>query len=74
MKTLQKCLNYLCQKESYRMLKEWRYDTQDPFPGDSDPNSDQDSLYLDDIAKGVINNISQELNVSKKKKKKKTRR
>ena len=31
--TLHKCLKFLCQKEPYRMLRDWSYDmSTDPLP------------------------------------------
>lgn len=68
MKTLPKCLKYLCQKESYRMLKEWSYDNmQDPLPEGSNSGEDDDFHELDNIERNVINNISEEINNGTKK-------
>lgn len=41
MKSIQKCLKHLCQRESYRMLKDWSYEAQDdPLPADDAEEED----------------------------------
>lgn len=59
MKTLPKCLTYLCQKESYRMLKDWRYDDE------TAPYTEKE-IEIDNITKEVVNKISKKIKTVKK--------
>lgn len=66
--TLSKCLKYLCQKEPYRMLKDWSYEmNSDPLQYDepcdetatpTDGNSENDLIQLEEITEKVVQNIS----------------
>lgn len=69
-KTIQKCLKYLCEKESYRMLKDWSYG------GNSDPlqSESEDDTELDNVTEEVIFDISQKISDKRKKSKTPKRR
>ena len=73
-KTIQKCLKYLCDTQTYRMLRDWSYeDPTDPLPSNipSGPpeftdENENDLNNLDTIADEVIFNLSQEIDKPKK--------
>ena len=57
-KTIQKCLKFLCEKESYRMLKDWSYDnSSDPLQSESEV----DNTDLDNATNEILVNLSQEI-------------
>ena len=61
MKTLPKCLKYLCQKESYRMLKDWNYENEaEPYK--------ETEYELQVITNDVVKNISEKIKTGKKNK------
>ena len=65
-KTIEKCLKYLCDKGSYRMLKDWPYEmNSDPLQSESE--SENDDTDLDNATENVVVNLSQEIINNKKK-------
>lgn len=62
-KTIQKCLKYLCEKESYRMLKDWSYENSlDPLQSESDDGNTD----LEHVTKKVVVQLSQKIDDQRK--------